>query len=1144
MLSFVYLRDARRVTLFAGASLAALAFTNNPAFAQDAAGAQSSDTTQACPDTNSDGVCDPAVNADGSEADSGAIVVTGSRIARNVNLDSTVPVTSVSADELLDGGDLSLGDALNQLPALRSTFSQANSTRFIGTAGLNLLDLRGLGTDRTLVLVNGRRHVTSTPGDFRVDVNTIPSDLLLRTDVVTGGNSAIYGSDAVSGVVNFILRDDFEGLRLRGQGGISDEGDRGSYFISGIAGKNFADGRGNITVAAEYSRSNPVYFSDRPRQTGAFDGPPGFQTVDADIQCSTDAAGNPIPGSIPFCDPAVRNGSDGISDTRYFDVGTRFGFISLGGTVQTVCPARLTPGAFFSATNPTFIAAQAANDARRAAVCTGQTSTTGGALSDVFVFNPDGTVIRDPLTLDLRPQGGGRFGGLTATGVEGAMLFPGLERYSGSLMAKFEVTPAFEPFIEGKFVKVTANQTSTQPTFVNARLSPTFSINNPFLTPQARAQIATVIGVNTTQSINPATGAACTPPATPPAQCVANPAFGRPLTTFSLFRFNNDIGTRAEDHERQTYRIVGGVRGTFGGSGNWNYEAALNFGRTDTYYETGGNVNVANFNRAANAVRNGAGQIVCAVNADASTTNDDPACVPINLFGEGSPAGLTPAALDYVLYTSSREEWAEQLQATAFISGDTSGFFELPGGPIGVALGAEYRDEKAFTDYDDFTQSGATFLNAFDTFSPPAYNVKEAFGEIRIPILADVPFFNELTLEGAARVSDYNFSDDLVWAYNAGVVWSPIQDIRLRAGYARSVRAPNLNNLYATRAETFANNFQDPCDQRFISQNPNRAARCAEAGIPTTITLPDGRVVPWTNAPSSGLSGFNQGNPTLEPEVSTSYTIGAVFRPSFLPGFSLTVDYYNIEIEQAIAGLSGQAIVNRCYEDPNTLDNPFCDAIFRRTSSDPYVNFTFDGQAGRRFDGFPEVVLPLLGPSFLNQPFNFQSLKTEGIDFDAQYSMSFDGGARMMVRALVSHLINREQFVYISEPERSDRLHGTLGDPEWAGSLAINFDFGQFDFGYDMRFLDRMTIGAWETQNSHQGRNPTNADAFPFVRYPRELYHDIRVGFEPNDRFRFYAGVDNVTDDVAPFGLTGTGAGSGIYNAVGRFFYAGAQVEF
>lgn len=1030
-------------------------------------------------------------SADGQQAEVGqSIIVTGSRIARNTNLDSTVPITSVTAAELLDTGDLSLGDAINQLPAMRSTFSQSNSTRFIGTAGLSLLDLRGLGTTRTLVLVNGRRHVTSTPGDFNVDVNTIPTDLLERVDVITGGNSAIYGSDAVSGVVNFVLRDNFDGLRIRGQSGVSSEGDRGSYYLSAVGGRNFADNRGNITAAVEYSRSNPVFFADRERQTGAFNGPPGFATVDTDIQCQTDANGNPIPGSTPFCDPNVRNGSDGIPDTAFFQNGPKFGFISTGGSVRTVCPATT-----------------ATNAALRAAVCTGQTSPTGGRLNSNYVFLPDGTLVRDPVTLDLRPSGGGRFGGLMATGVEGAMLLPGLERISGSLMGKFEISPAVIPFVEGKFVRITANQTSTQPSFVNSRLSPNFSINNPFLTDQARETLLLITG-----------GA----------------------TTFQMDRFNNDIGTRAEEHERETYRIVGGVRGSFGATNNWNYEIAANYGRTDTYYETGGNPLVANFNRAANAVRNAAGQIVCAVNADANPANDDPNCVPINLFGFGAPS---QAAIDYVLHTSSREEKAEQFQATAFVSGNTAGFFELPGGPIGMALGLEYRRETAYTAYDDITRSGATFLNAFDIFDPPAYEVKEAFAELRVPLLGNTRFFEELSLEGAARVSDYNFSDDPVWAYNVGLIWSPVRDLRVRAGYARSVRAPNLNNLYATRAETFANNFQDPCDQRFISQNPNRIARCAEAGIPTTITLPDGRVVPWTNAPTSGLSGFNQGNINLEPEKGNSFTIGAVIQPSVLPGFSLTIDYHNIEITQAIAGLTGQAIVNRCYEDPNTLDNPFCSAVFRRTSADPYQNFTFDGQAGRNFDGFPPVMLDLLGPSFLNQPFNFQSLKTSGIDFDAAYRHNF-GGTTLNLRAIVSYLINREQFVFISEPDRSERLHGVVGDPQWAGTFNAGLDFGNWDVRYELQFIDRATIAAWETQNSHQGRQPTNADAFPVVRYPQTFYHDIRVGVKAGESFRFYTGIDNVFNTLPPFGATGTGAATSAYNVVGRFMYAGVELSF
>jgi outer membrane receptor protein involved in Fe transport len=149
------------------------------------------------------------------------------------------------------------------------------------------------------------------------------------------------------------------------------------------------------------------------------------------------------------------------------------------------------------------------------------------------------------------------------------------------------------------------------------------------------------------------------------------------------------------------------------------------------------------------------------------------------------------------------------------------------------------------------------------------------------------------------------------------------------------------------------------------------------------------------------------------------------------------------------------------------------------------------------------------------------------------------------VRAIVSWLMNREFFTFITDPTRSDRIHGLLGDPEWAGSLAVNADLGEVELQYDLRFVDRMQVAAsWETQNTHQGRGPTNLDAFPFSAYPRVFYHDFRVQVEPGDGFRFYAGVDNVFDRLPPFGLTGTGGGSGVYSIWGRSFYAGVRLDF
>ncbi|PXA97583.1 TonB-dependent receptor, partial [Nostoc sp. 3335mG] len=610
---------------------------------------------------------------------------------------------------------------------------------------------------------------------------------------------------------------------------------------------------------------------------------------------------------------------------------SKFGIISLGGTVITACPV-----------------ATATNGARRDLVCTGQLSPTNGRLNNNYLFRPDGTLVRDTPTIDLRPTGGGILGGPTASGVEGAMLLPGLDRINVNLLSHFEVSSAFEPYIEAKYVKITANQTSTQPTFVNGRLTPTFYLDNPYLTDQARTLIQQINGLSPTNT----TGA------------------------FTFFRFNNDLGTRAEQHERQTYRAVVGARGTLIDTGNWNYDAFVNYGRTDTYYETGGNVDIRKFNNAANAVRDPvSGQIVCRINADASTTNDDPSCRPLNLFGEGAPL-TTPEGAAYALYTSSRKQWAEQFNAFYSVSGDTSGFLRLPGGPVGLAFGVEYRREDYFSAYDDFTKGeyapgqSNTFLNSIQDSNPDAVSVTEAFGEIRVPILADIPFAQELSVEASGRASKYNFLSDAVYAYNVAAIYSPVRGLRLRASYAQATRAPNLAELYGGTSQTFANSFTDPCSQTVIDQDPNRARNCAAAGIPTTITLPDGQVVPWTNAPTSGILGTNGGNALLEPEVSRSFVLGGVFAPRFLPGFSVTVDYYNIEIKQAIDSISPQALVNRCYDDPGGLNNPFCAQVIRRRSTDPIADFTFAGQQGRRFAGFPDFNIGLEGNGFTNGPFN------------------------------------------------------------------------------------------------------------------------------------------------------------------------------
>lgn len=1055
--------------LFGATALATVAFLPHAAFSQtQPADCVPGDTRAGCSAATSDG-----------EGEADVITVTGSRIARAANLDSANPIVSVTLEQLTNNGNVSLGDALNTLPALGATYSAANSTRFIGTAGLSLLDLRRLGTSRTLVLQNGRRHITGTPGSFEVDVNTIPVDLVDRIDTVTGGTSAVYGSDAIAGVVNFITKRDFEGFRLRGQGGISSRGDRGAYSLSATAGKNFADGRGNIAVNAEYTFQDVLYNTDRDDLTGAYSGRSQFNAIE-----NTGPNLNSSAGQLRGSESALGNG---IPDTAFL-TGVRNIAISEGGAFIASCPVAAAAGE-----------SAAAFAARRAAACSGiPAPTSANPLAQygrAFVFQPGGALVANNCVNDLRftVSSANCVGGLGSTLRLTGMLQPRIERFGGNLLAHFDVSDAFRPFVEAKWVRVQTLQEG-QPTFYNN----SFSINNPYLSTQARNLLTSVL----------APGA----------------------TTFTAQRFNVDFGGRGEEHRRDTYRIVGGVEGTF--NNDWKYEVAVNYGRVETQYSTNGNVLQAQYARSINAVRNTAGQIVCAVNADASTANDDPACVPVNLFGDGA---VSQAALNYFGYTSTRDEWADQLNATAYISGNLGQLFELPGGPIGFALGGEYRKERAYAAYDPTTAAGLTFLNAIPTFDPPSFESKEAFAEVRVPLLSET-FIHELSLEGAARYSDYSVGDiGGTWTWNLGGVFAPVRDLRLRAGYGSSVRAPTLGNLFTSNVQTFANGLSDPCGQQNINNNPNRARNCAAAGVPTTQTF-NGTTEPFTNVAASGISGFNRGNPALREERSNSFTAGAVFQPSFIPGFTASVDYYNIRIKDAISSLAGQTIINQCYDNPSGINNEFCAVVFRRPDG------TFAGQQNVNHAG-GVVSLPLDGPSFFSQPFNYAKLEASGVDLDLGYRTNLGADTRLTVRSLVTYVIKRNNFTDIADPSFRTRQLSQVGDPQWRANVQTNLDFGIFDLNYQLQYVGKQTVGNYETQNAFDGRPAQNPDAFPFVYYPEIFYHNLRINAAVNDRFRLFGGVDNITDTLPPFGQQGTEAGS-LWTNTGRFMYVGFEANF
>lgn len=1037
--------------------------TTLPAFAQDTATTQSPPAGQGAAEETgvvADDNLNPQseVELESGEADTGGeIVVTGTRI-RSPNLVSSVPITSIGQEQFTQTGSVTIGDVLNELPALRSTFSSANSTRFIGTTGLSLLDLRGLGTARTLVVVNGRRHVGAQEGQPQVDTNTIPTDLIERVDIVTGGTTAVYGSDAIAGVVNFVLKDDYEGLGARASASITDEGDGASYFAAVVAGKNFADGRGNLAIAVEYARQDQIRINQRDetrlrRQLQIVDSDPAEETSDADPD-------------------------------RIFLRDIRSANLSNDGTFIGICPTAV------AADLPSF-----ADVERRRAINCGP-----GNQPNLFRFNTDGTIRAAATPIrDFRPLSNNQQGGDGATLRDYGQLRPQLDRYLVNVVGHFELSEALVPYTELKYARVDSVQESS-PTFAQGGSTTAFGFannsagipirfDNPFLSDQARTFI---------QSALPA---------------------GR--TFFRVNRNNVDLGSRLERGKRETYRAVVGARGTF--NDDWNYDVSANYGRVKNRVFSGNNRLQQRFELAVDAARAPDGRIVCrsqlpGVTTAATASNpanaarlaaDIAACVPLNVFGIGAPS---QAARDYVNTTTRFTGKNEQLDFLGFVNGDLSQLFELPGGPIGFVVGGEYREEDASSSFGEIVSSGQTFLNAIPDFDPPQkQKVKEAFAEVNVPIIRDAPLFEELTLNAAGRVSDYNNAVGTIYTYNVGGTYAPVQDIRFRATFSRAIRAPSLDDLYSATTQNFAN-VTDPCDIAFIGAgSANRAANCRAAGIPTDFINAETR--------AATLEIASGGNPDLREEKADSLVVGAVFQPRFLPGFSLSVDYFDIDIDNVITSASAQDIVDNCY-DAATLNNQFCGLVFRDPS-------TFFFQR----------------PGVLQSSLNFARRTTKGVDFDAAYRRNIGNLGKISLRGIATYIKERNNFEDLEDPNRIDQVLRELGDPRWATNFRADFTTGGLTFGYNFRFIEKQVTNEAEDIFSVQGRDPENPDYSDPSFYKNVYYHDVRLAYEVDKRFTFYGGIDNLTDRLPPLGLTGTTEGSGIYDNVGRRFYVGITIK-
>ncbi len=1062
-----------------------------------------------------------------------AIVVTGSRIGLNAPIESASPLTIIDAEAIATSGQADIASLLRLQPALQGSLPGVDSVNQAAAGdssdlGLSLLNLRNLGSVRTLVLEDGRRHVPGTGGSAAVDINAIPQGRIKSVEVLTGGASSIYGADAVTGVVNFTLRSgrDFDGLEVNLQGGISDEGDAQNWSISAAGGGTFADDRGSAVFSIDYSKQTGLVATDRDFAGEGIFGLGFANDAIFNLLGLTDA---------DFGLPAGQRPSQAFYPNVTLPVSSRFGIIALGG-----------PG------TSAFDAVNALNADGSVPFIPG----TNIPIAQVFdngtlrAFNA-GTFV-DPFSA----SGGDGIGANTRE-----LILPELEQLVVSAGADFEITPGVELFFEGKFAFTDGRDATGTPFNDDIPIR----LDNPFIPTALRNQITTLQGLGVSPTI----------------------AVSRDLLDADVLP--------NEQTERTSFRFVTGLRGEFEDLG-WKWELSYNFGRTevesvfsntrldDRYFYaidaiglTAGNLAAfrAN-NRTVSAVRNGqsiqinpgtaqVGDIICRSELDGTAPGVSPfprpprnpdgtgraisftprtgTCAPINILGADT---ITGAGANFAFVDITNSTVLTQEQVLATISGDTAEFFELPGGPIGFAAGFEYRsDTSQFTPSplqnspgitSGVISSGSPVRPSPDlSFQDPDITVYEGFGELRVPLLADITLIDLLEVNGAIRFSDYN-TIGRTTAWSAGGRYKPFDSLTFRGTYSVAVRAPNLAELFGPVSAATIGLLADPCAAANINNGSNfRAANCAQF------------VAPGFNPANFGSAfrpGTTGGNPNLQEEEAKTFTAGFVFQPrGFLSGLTVIADYYDIEITDAIGSLTGVQIAAACVDLPTT-DNQFCPLITRNSTNGLIENFTagnvnLGAITARGVDfaatyGFDVPFGSDLGSIDLSVSGTYFLEDTQV--FDATGGAGLDG---LTGPALEQAIINQEIT--------NDNL-GEFGVPEFIANFGVTWNIDKVTVGWNGRFessqlspgVDNIEVVDIAIENGAVVVRDDNTFV-PLVQRDTgtSLVSDFFVEVDVLDKFSVYGGVNNAFDQepylgslIRPIGVRG------------RFFYLGLRGSF
>lgn len=963
------------------------------------------EAAEPAPDPSDSEVSLDGVEQDGDEGE--VIVVTGSAIRRKI-ADTPAPVAVLDRVDIDASGLVSVGDILQNLPAQSNAINvQFNN----GGTGATRISLRGLGSNRTLVLVNGRRHVPGGTGaNSAVDLNAIPTAVIERIEVVKDGASAVYGSDAVGGVVNIITRTDFTGTEATGY--IASTGDGlGSIYDLNVTAGHSSD-KGSILFAAGYYNQGEMFADDR-----------SYSRSDKSF------------------DYFAREGDDPVSTAGsiYTPHGTIIDFTGApGNDLWEQVVAENCPSGFCF------------NDPETGWRDFANTGNFDVAEGDFYNYQPENYLVT--------PQ----------------------ERYNVFSTGNYKFGQDIRGFFEASYT----NRRSQQ------KLAPT-----------PLATFFEDISVSPDNIYNP---------------------FGREF----LFVGRRMVETQNRDFTQNidTFRAVVGLEGqaprglSYLRENGWRWELSYNFGRTE-----GTSINEGRFVRSRVAAAlgpsfvDGDGTFRCG-----SPSNPIGDCVPLNLFG--GPGTITEEMLDYISYTGTATGFTEQ-QSILFNS--TGKLFDTPwGGDVRIAVGAEYRDHSGGFQPDPLTEAGDTTGTATQSTNG-SYDVREGYVELSAVPVIGKPGVQWLELTAAGRVFDYNtFGRDQTW--KAGGLWRPHKAVAVRGTYSTAFRAPSVGELFAGQQDGFPS-ATDPCnDTDDDRRTPNEMANCEALGVPAGHF-----------DPSVQLRSRFGGNPDVKPETANIFTTGLVLEPPMIEGLAFTLDYFNIEIDNAIQTRGAGVILSQCYSvDPANRDDTACALIERNPTTNSITNI-------------------------INTISNIGGTETAGFDFNVRYDHTTPIG-RFRHNLEGTWLQKYNQTQPDPNPEDPANPLATIKGkgvydlgafPELRTNVSTLWGYKQFGAGVNVRFISGFMECANNDCDTELAKDPDpeldpSSDdpevraLFPGTRdVDANVTADIFASYtlkSPLGDSKLTIGVNNALNTKPAVVFNGFQATSdaATYDFLGRFFYA------